>query len=116
MAYKVKVVYKNADGEMVGEHTYSLSEYVNMIKTDLFRVITDVEDVLYVARGGESKDDWGAQINESFNRIKHKLLDKAGDISRLPVTLSYVEDEEPHGSLSQWLADTLGPNKFTKSE
>lgn len=55
-----------------------------MLRADLLRLITDVEDMVYMMNGNKPKDEWADETWASFCRIKHKLLDKAGDIGRLP--------------------------------
>jgi len=57
---------------------------VEMVRADLLRLITDVEDLVYQANGNKPKNEWTDESWAAFCRIKHKLLDKAGDIGRLP--------------------------------
>lgn len=38
---------------------------------------------------GKAKADWDRDTQEAFQKIRHKLLDKAGDIERLPKTIAY---------------------------
>lgn len=51
------------------------------------RVISDVEDLVYKATDGKQKHNWNDDTMIAFNSIRHKLLDKSGDIGRLPDTL-----------------------------
>lgn len=62
---------------------YALNDYTDMMRNDLLRVITDIEDAFYIATGNKGKDEWSDEVWGAFTRIKHKLLDKAGDIGRL---------------------------------
>lgn len=80
----VKVTYRNSRMEPIDTRLYSLDEYTTMLKTDLQRIITDIEDAFYIASGNKHKDEWPDAVWSSFIRVKHKLLDKAGDIGRLP--------------------------------
>lgn len=86
---KVHIVYRNAKLLPVADEMYGLSEYSSMIKNDLIRIISDIEDMTYAATGGLSKSEWDDAVWSKFNIIKHKLLDKAGEIERLPVNLMY---------------------------
>ena len=76
-----------------------------MIRADLLRQITDVEDMVYQANGNKPKEEWSDESWSTFCRIKHKLLDKAGDIGRLPENI--FEYEEKDKSLSEFVASVL---------
>jgi len=77
----VRVTYRNKDMQPTYTKTYSLDEYTEMLRVDLLRVVTF----------------------EEFNRIKHKLLDKAGDIGRLPQNI-VLRTSEP---LNEFMAKLL---------
>ena len=83
----VKIRYLNEKREFVSEKTYPLSDYTDMIRVDLLRLITDVEDLCYAANGNRVKAEWSDETWSAFCKIKHKLLDKAGEIGRLPENL-----------------------------
>lgn len=83
----VKVVYRNEKLEPVYEREYSLKEYTEMLRIDLLRIISDVEELVYALNGNKPKEQWSDETWGLFCRIKHRLLDKAGDIGRLPDTL-----------------------------
>lgn len=68
----------------VSKCEYDLRDYTDMLSLDLKRIITDVEDLVYIATGGKSKEDWHENELLAFEKIKHKILDKAGEIGRLP--------------------------------
>lgn len=55
-----------------------------MLSLDLKRVITDVEDLIYTINGGCPKDEWDKETLALFSKIRSKILDKAGEIDRLP--------------------------------
>ena len=80
----VKVTYRNRDLESIYTKTYSFCEYTEMLHADLLRLVTDIEDLCYTMNGGKPKDEWTDESFAAFNKIKHKLLDKAGDIGRMP--------------------------------
>lgn len=80
----VKVTYRNREMEQLYTKTYSLQEYTEMLRVDLMRLVTDIEDLCYTVNGGKDKEEWSDETFTAFNKIKHKLLDKAGDIGRIP--------------------------------
>lgn len=90
----VKVTYRNARLEPVSTQLYPLRDYTDMLRNDLLKIITDIEDILYVATGNKIKDEWPDEVWGGFTHIKHKILDKAGDIGRLPDNLKKVGDGE----------------------
>lgn len=99
----VQIVYRNKNMEPIYSKTYSLDEYTEMLKTDLLRLVTDVEDLCYAANGNKPKEEWSDATFAAFNKIKHKLLDKAGDIGRLPENITELTTE----SLTNFVARIL---------
>lgn len=89
----VKITYRNARLEPVVTQLYSLDDYTSMLKNDLHKIITDIEDTFYVACGNKHKDEWPDEVWAGFMRIKHKLLDKAGDIGRIPENIVFGDPE-----------------------
>lgn len=85
--FGVRVVYRNQNLKPVYTKEYTLHEYTEMLQDDLRWLVTDVENLCYDASGGKPKTEWSDRMWVAFNSIKHKLLDKAGDIGRLPNTL-----------------------------
>jgi hypothetical protein len=85
--YTVNIVYKNRSLENVSQKSYPLSDYCQEQKLNLMHVITDVENAFYSLQGDKSKDDWTPEAIETFQRIRHKLLDTANSIVRLPQNL-----------------------------
>lgn len=80
----VKVTYRDKDMNPTYSKTYSLGEYTDMLRTDLMRLVTDVENLCYLANDNKPKNEWSDETFSMFCLIKHKLLDKAGDIGRIP--------------------------------
>lgn len=80
----VKITYRNSNLDPVSTRIYPLEDYTAMLRNDLLRLITDIEDAFYVASGDKSREEWPDDVWSSYLRIKHKILDKAGDIGRLP--------------------------------
>lgn len=83
----VKVVYRDREKKPVYTKAYTLREYTDMLRADLLRIVTDVEDMCYAVNQNAPKEDWSDETFSGFNKIKHKILDKAGDIGRLPDNL-----------------------------
>lgn len=71
---------------------YALRDYADMLKTDLHRVISDMEALIYLATG-QPREAWDDETWSAFSRLRHKLLDKAGEIGRLPESLVEVEED-----------------------
>lgn len=86
--FEVKIEYKNKDLETVIEKTYSFSQYTELLNLELMRVIAETEDAFYYLTG-KQKDDWDDETMRRFQHIRHKVLDQANAIKRLPATLSY---------------------------
>lgn len=89
MDWIVKVEYKNKDLETVVEKEYDLFSYTEMLNLELMRLIMEVEDLCYVFSGNKQKKDWPPEITERFKKIRHKMLDTANSIKRLPHNLSH---------------------------
>ena len=83
----VRVVYRGSNLKPVYTKEYTLQEYTEMLQNDLMWLVTDLENLCYDASGNKPKAEWSDRLWVGFNTIKHKLLDKAGDIGRLPRNL-----------------------------
>lgn len=105
---RVKVVHKNKDMVPVSEYNCSLREWTDAMRLDVLRLITDIEDLIYTVNGNKPKDDWGETEILIFNKVKHKILDKAGEIGRLPDNM-YVPTAEESSCISFW--ESLFGNK-----
>lgn len=92
--FVVPVVYRNERQEPIYSKVYSLEEYTAMIRADLLRLISDVEDMAYEANDNKSKSEWSDSTWAAFCRIKHKQLDKAGEIGRQCSSMSEVENTD----------------------
>lgn len=110
----VSVTYRNRNMEAVCEKTYGLKEYTSLLCLDIKRLILDVEDLVYRLQDGRQKDDWDDAAFDGFNRIRHKLLDKAGDIERMPETIALQGEEvvvespkEAEDQEQNWLPNIL---------
>lgn len=103
----VNVVYKNRSLEDVSCRSYSLVDYCQEQKLNLMHIITDVENAFYAMQNNQSKDDWSPQAMELFQRIRHKLLDSANSMERLPKNLCYKGVNVNSVSFSEYLANII---------
>lgn len=87
--WTVKIEYKNKNMETIVEKEYDFIQYTEMLRMELMRVILDIEDAFYYFTGEEQKDNWDEETSRRFKKIRHKLLDQANAVKRLPLTLSY---------------------------
>lgn len=84
MELRAKVTYRNRSMEPVYECDYPLKDYMDVLSMDMKKLISDVEDLVYQMNGNKAKDEWSEADLIAFNKIRSKLLDKAGEIGRLP--------------------------------
>lgn len=87
----ITITYKNEKLVPVCQKQYSLGEYTSLIKNDIMRIITDVEDTIYEITGLK-KSEWTNGTLLKFEKIKHKLLDKAGEVGRIPSNMSFYPE------------------------
>lgn len=106
----VKIEYKNENMETVVEKDYDFHQYTEMLHLELMRIIMEVEDAFYFFTG-KQKDDWDEETVKRFKKIRHKLLDQANAIKRLPTTLSYKGVPANQIPLSEYIARKLNEQK-----
>lgn len=99
----VNVVYRDKDLRPIYTKTYELGEYASVIRADLQSLVGDVETLGYIANDNQPKEEWSDESFALFNRIKHKLLDKAGEIGRLTSNIT-VRTSEP---MAEYLGQLL---------
>lgn len=109
--FKVNIEYKNKHLQTVNEREYDFQQYVEMLQLELMRIIMDVEDAFYQLQNNTQKDDWSPLAMELFQKIRHKLLDTANSIKRLPSTLCYKGVPCDSKNLSEVIADILNKNE-----
>lgn len=105
--YTVNIVYKNRTLEPVSQKAYALTDYCQEQKLHLMHTIADVENAFYTMQGNKSKDDWDAETMASFQHIRHKLLDAANSIERLPKNLHYKGQNVNAVNSAQYVADII---------
>lgn len=84
MNLKAEVVYKNKHLEPTSRCVYPFEDYADMLSMDLKRIITDVEDLMQILNDNRPKEEWGDAELAAFSKIRSKILDKAGEVGRLP--------------------------------
>lgn len=89
--FTVRVSYMNKNMEKVNEQEYDFKQYLEMVKLELMRIIMDVQDSFISMNDGKPKEEWDASILKQFQKIRHKLLDQANAIERIPNNL-YLTD------------------------
>lgn len=99
----VRITYRDKDLRPTYTKTYTLAEYACTMRSDLQGLVGDVETLGYIANGNKPKEEWSDESFAIFSRIKHKLLDKAGEIGRLPSNMT-LRTCEP---LSNYMARLL---------
>ena len=87
--YTVNVVFRNKDMNVTGEKNYGLQEYCLGMKDQLLRVILDVEDAFYSMEDFNRKEEWSEEHLVRFQHLRHKILDVANSIGRMPDNLCY---------------------------
>ena len=93
MKLSVHITHRNNKLQPVADELFSLDEYSTILANDVLRMITDVEDIIYCATGGTPREDWPDEVWGKFSRLKHKMLDEAGAMKRLPENLVYGGDD-----------------------
>lgn len=99
----VRVTYRDKNLQPTYTKTYTLTEYAETMRSDLQGLVGEVETLGYIANGNKPKEEWSDESFAIFSRIKHKLLDKAGEIERLPSNM-ILRASEP---LSNYVARLL---------
>lgn len=90
----INVIYRNKRMEPVYEYNCPLSDYAEGLSIDIKRIVSDVEDLVYLANGNKPKEEWSEGELIAFNKIRAKLLDKAGEISRIQDNIQDKEQEK----------------------
>lgn len=103
----VKVEYKNKNLETVVEKEYDFIAYTEMLNLELMRLIMEVEDAFYTFSGNQTKDMWSPEMKERFKKIRHKMLDEANAIKRLPQNLTYKGIRADQVPISDFINQTM---------
>ena len=84
---QVKIEYRNKNLETVVEKEYDFAQYTEMLNLELMRLLMEIEDGFYYCCDYKQKEEWPPAILERFKKIRHKMLDNANAIKRLPDNL-----------------------------
>ena len=102
--FKVKISYKNKDMETVVEKEYDFLDYTMLINLDLKKILGLIESSFSFFNDGKPKQEWSEESTKRFNEIRHKLLDQANAVRRLPETLYYKDISANTISFSECIA------------
>ena len=105
--YTVLVEYRNRDMEKVGERSFYFQEYADLIALEIKRIILDVEDMVYRVEEQHPKANWSSENMVDFQKIRHKLLDEANSVARLPQQLRYKGKPCDSKQLNEFIADVI---------
>lgn len=112
--YTVNVVYKNKNMEPVFKKNYQFADYCQEQKFNLLKVISDVENAFYRSQDGLAKESWPQSVMDDFQRIRHKLLDIANGVERLPQNLCFKGQNVSSIESSVFIAELI--NNCTSKE
>lgn len=110
--FTVKIEYKNKDLETVIEREYSFPQYTELLNVELMRIIAEIEDSFYHLTN-KKKEDWDEETKNKFRHIRHKILDQANAIKRLPQTLSYRGISAASVNFSEIIAEKLNSGEIS---
>ena len=105
--FTVRISFKNKDMETVVEKEYDFLDYTMLINLDLKKILGLIENAFIYMNGGNTKEQWSKDVLDRFNDIRHKLLDQANAVRRLPETLSYKNIPANSISFGEYLARTI---------
>ena len=105
--FTVKITYKNRNLEDVGGRVYDLQQYAEVLKLEIMCTIMDVEDAFYTLQDSKAKEEWSTETMAQFQKIRHKMLDQANAIERLPQNLYYKNERCFDTSVSKMVASIV---------
>ena len=109
--FTVKIEYKTKDenGELqtVVEKEYDFLDYTDMLNLEIKNLLVDIENAFYYFEGNKQKEEWSRESKERFKAIRHKMLDRANAIKRLPETLHYKDKSPLQMSMGDYLKRNL---------
>lgn len=74
-----EVIRTKSGGEQIVVTPFA--DYCENLKGDIFRILGDIESVC-VMMTGQPRPDWTEQEGAAFERIRTRLLNVAGSVSR----------------------------------
>lgn len=112
--YTVNITYKNRALEPVGERSYPFESYCAEQKFNITRTLIDIENAFYRFEKGKPKELWDKEEQEFFQHIRHKLLDVANNIERLPQNLCRNGVNINSMKSSEYFAGIIAENTHNK--
>ena len=103
--FKVTIEYKNKDLETVVEKEYDFIDYTEKLNIELKRILKDIEEA-FCYLSGKPQNEWNSETVEKFSKIRHKILDEANAVRRLPENLSFRNIKANSMSFGEYLART----------
>lgn len=101
----VLIQHKTKDGEVYLEKEYSLADYTKLVASEMIYLVVDVENAFYEYEGQKNKAEWSKNGKKRFGEIRHKILDYANSVKRLPENLRVKPIEVM--KVSEMIADVL---------
>lgn len=89
----INLKFYNKNMECVDEKDFSIGEYFENRSKSISSLISIFEDMCYEIENGKSKSEWSGKTTDNFKKVKHKILNISGEISRVPENLYYKSDE-----------------------
>lgn len=105
--FKVKIPFKNQKLETVVEKEYDFLDYTMLINLDLKKILGLIEQAFSYFNEGKPKEEWSEEATKMFAEIRHKQLDQANAVRRLPETLSYRNIPANTMNFGEYLAKIL---------
>ena len=84
---RVRIVHKDSDGAVIGSVYKPVEEYCRDEATAIKWLIGEIEHWMLNAPAANEAD-----MKRAFMRIRHALLDRAGNMARLPDSI-YINNE-----------------------
>mgnify|MGYP004491744493 FL=1 len=110
--FTVQITYKNKTLDDVSSRTCSLTDYCQELRTKIMHTIMDVENIFYESQQNKSKEEWDLDAMRDFQKIRHKMLDAANAVERLPMNLQYKGTSVNSVKAAEFVAETI--NKLTE--
>lgn len=105
--FTVTVNYYSRGNQGFVTQEYGFTEYTEMLKLELMRIIMNVEDAFYRFNDERPPSEWDEKSAKEFAHIRRKILDQANAVGRLPQNLRCKGVPVGSRSLSEILAETL---------
>lgn len=85
--------------------SWSLADASAMLRHSVMKALSEMEEGYMTMYG--KKETWPAQAQEAYGKLRHRMLDIAGSLHRLPEELRYKGKPCNAANLTEWIASTL---------